>query len=57
MRFIFVHCMANKLTVKKKIHIAFAIHHSNLNLSKKKKKSNGFLARLIMYTINKTMAS
>lgn len=56
MRFIFVHCMANKLTVKKKIHIAFAIHHSNLNLSKKK-KSNGFLARLIMYTINKTMAS
>lgn len=24
--------------MKKKIHIAFAIHHSNLNLSKKKKK-------------------
>lgn len=38
MRFIFVHFMANKLTEikKKKIHIAFAISHSNSNLSKKK---------------------
>lgn len=45
--------MANKLTVKKKIHIAFAIYHSNLNLSKKKKKSNGFLAQLINYVHNK----
>lgn len=37
MRFIFVHFMANKLTeIKKKIHIAFAISHSNSNLSKKK---------------------
>lgn len=37
MRFIFVHFMANKLTeIKKNIHIAFAISHSNSNLSKKK---------------------
>lgn len=39
MRFIFVHFMANKLTeIKKKIHIAFAISHSNSNLSKKNAK-------------------
>lgn len=36
--------MANKLTeIKKKIHIAFAISHSNSNLSKKK-KCKGFLS-------------
>lgn len=43
MRFIFVHFMANKLTeIKKKIHIAFAISHSNSNLSKKKKNAKDF---------------
>lgn len=58
MRFIFVHFMANKLTeIKKKIHIAFAISHSNSNLSKKK-KCKGFLTQWIsMFTINKTMSS